>query len=98
MDCGEFPSQEQGLNALIFSLGVTNWHGPYIRGLQDVPTDAWGRQFNYHLSNGVPFVVSAGADGQFGTEDDIHRNASPRHEQLDVLAFNYKTRIRKTKA
>lgn len=33
--------------------------------------DAWDNQFQIECEGGEPFVVSAGPDGQFGTEDDI---------------------------
>lgn len=34
-------------------------------------TDAWKRPFRYELLDSVPSLVSAGADGEFGTDDDI---------------------------
>lgn len=34
-------------------------------------TDAWDNEFQIECEGGEPFVVSAGPDGQFGTEDDI---------------------------
>ena len=33
--------------------------------------DAWHRELRYELKNGTPKMTSAGADGRFGTEDDI---------------------------
>lgn len=37
----------------------------------DHRSDAWGNLFNYRLEDGVPRIVSAGADTEFGTVDDI---------------------------
>ena len=45
-DVGDFPATEQGLAALhARPAGVAGWAGPYIR--QDVPKDAWGRDYVY---------------------------------------------------
>src|SRR5437899_6699148 len=41
LDTGQFPSTEQGLQALrVKPSGVERWDGPYLP--QDVPTDPWG--------------------------------------------------------
>jgi general secretion pathway protein G len=34
-------------------------------------SDAWDNAFHIECEGGDPFVMSAGPDGQFGTEDDI---------------------------
>jgi general secretion pathway protein G len=34
-------------------------------------SDAWDNEFRIECEGGEPFVISAGPDGQFGTEDDI---------------------------
>jgi len=45
LDNGEFPSTEEGLNALLSkSSSATNWHGPY---LEKKPIDPWGREYKY---------------------------------------------------
>ncbi len=33
--------------------------------------DAWGNAFDYKVENGMPVIISAGADGQMGTDDDL---------------------------
>jgi len=77
IDTGEYPDQEQGLAVLIQSPGITNWQGPYIDG-GEIPADAWGRPYMYSLSNGIPVISSAGADGQFDTIDDVDNNSRYR--------------------
>jgi len=49
VDCKDFPSTEQGLQALItapadLSAGA-RWDGPYLTG--DVPKDPWGNEYQY---------------------------------------------------
>lgn len=77
MDNDGFPSTSEGLAALITrpsSVSEEQYaEGGYISD-KKLPRDAWGREFQYaHPSeHGMDFdLVSAGKDGQFGTEDDI---------------------------
>jgi len=45
LDNGNFPSSEEGLNALLDKpASATNWHGPYI---EKKPIDPWGREYRY---------------------------------------------------
>src|SRR4029078_8051586 len=40
VDCGRYPTTEEGLSALIAApANVQNWHGPYIKG--GIPNDPW---------------------------------------------------------
>jgi len=72
LDVGNFPTTEQGLNALITQpTGVSNWRGPYI---ETKPLDPWGREYQYvcpgtHRPDYDLF--SLGKDGQAGTADDV---------------------------
>ena len=77
LDNGFFPTTEQGLEALI--LKPTGepvpfaWHGPYLKGHNEVPRDRWGNEYLY-LSPGVHNansydVWTRGSDGQDGGED-----------------------------
>ena len=68
-DCQMYPSERQGLEALVRNPSVLGWDGPYLRG--GVPLDSWSRQLHYRLLDGKPLVESAGRDGVFGTGDDI---------------------------
>ena len=84
LDCGRFPTTEQGLKALwekpvLYPL-PQNWDGPYLdRG---PGYDPWGTDFKYlsaesspmpsEVPANLPFVlISAGPDGKEGGEDDI---------------------------
>ncbi|MCM8782369.1 MAG: type II secretion system major pseudopilin GspG [Candidatus Omnitrophica bacterium] len=72
LDNGNFPSTEEGLNALLNKPASTpNWNGPY---LEKHPLDPWGREYKYkspgdHRSDYD--LYSLGKDGQEGTADDI---------------------------
>jgi general secretion pathway protein G len=72
LDTGRFPTEEEGLKALVEKpTDVTTWsEGGYLKTKQ-VPKDAWGHDFVYHLNpeSGQPFeVMSYGSDGQEGGE------------------------------
>ncbi len=67
IDVGQYPSTEQGLNAL--NKPVTNeakWSGPYLK--KDVPNDPWGRAYLYKSpgEHGDYDLFSYGKDGQLG--------------------------------
>jgi general secretion pathway protein G len=74
IDCGRYPTTEEGIRALIDQpQGLTGWHGPYVeRGL---PKDQWGNPYVYrcpgqHNVNSYD-LYSFGPDGQEGGADDI---------------------------
>jgi len=47
IDVGNFPTTEQGLQALVTQPSdAPNWHGPYVEGSK-VPLDPWNRPFIY---------------------------------------------------
>jgi len=68
LDVGRYPSQAEGLRALVSApSGIARWNGPYLRG--DLPADPWDRPFLYRMpgASGVVYeIVSYGADGQPG--------------------------------
>ena len=73
LDNGYLPAGTNGLNDLVLKPnGVTNWH----QYMESVPTDPWGHPYSYKYSGKNSFpeykIVSAGPDGKFGTQDDIH--------------------------
>jgi general secretion pathway protein G len=72
IDTGQFPSTEQGLDALVTNPGnLTGWRHSYI---EKVPLDPWGHAYIYRCpgSNGKDFdLLSPGPDGQEGGSDDI---------------------------
>ena len=69
LDVGQYPTTEQGLNALIKApSGVSRWTGPYIQK-DAVPLDPWQKPYVYERPgpNGKPYLIqSLGADGQKG--------------------------------
>jgi general secretion pathway protein G len=71
MDTGRFPSEDEGLRALVEppADASTTWPtGGYLQ-TTEVPKDAWGHEFIYELNpeSGKPFVIkSLGADGKEG--------------------------------
>lgn len=74
-DCGSYPQGNDGLNALRTQPSdVQGWRGPYLK--QDIPLDPWGNAYGYvcpgkQNQNGYD-IMSCGADGQAGTNDDIN--------------------------
>lgn len=74
-DCGIYPTEEQGLDALFFKPTIypipKNWSGPYLE--KQISVDAWGNKYIYKIKNnfGLPFVIySLGADGLEGGEKE----------------------------
>jgi len=63
-DCGEYPTRDQGLAALVHDPGVAGWRGPYLQ--KDVPLDPWRHSYVYDSSTDPPAVISYGADGRRG--------------------------------
>jgi general secretion pathway protein G len=72
VDCGHYPSTEEGLRPLVEQPpNVQNWHGPYIE--RGVPTDPWGNAYVYrypgtHNASGYD-LFSMGPDGREGNDD-----------------------------
>ena len=70
LDTGNFPSTEQGLQALrVKPEGVNLWAGPYMH--KEIPKDPWGHDYVYRFPGehgDLPDLISYGADGQAGGE------------------------------
>ena len=72
LDCGRYPTTEQGLAALWQAPAAEprplNWRGPYLR--KPAPLDPWGSAYVYRApgseSGGAFDLVSTGADGRVG--------------------------------
>jgi general secretion pathway protein G len=63
IDVGRYPSDSEGLNALVTAPGnAPGWKGPYLRTGQ-VPADPWGNPYRYS-TNGREFRIVT--DGQGG--------------------------------
>ena len=81
-DCGTFPTEEQGLNALwedpVLYPRAENWKGPYTD--KKITADPWGSDYLYvvkdtsrgvDLPKGLPFgIISLGADKTEGGDGD----------------------------
>lgn len=73
VDCGRFPDEAEGLEALIEDPGeLEGWNGPYLKASQLL--DPWGNPFTYipegELNPGSFDLICWGADGQEGGEGD----------------------------
>lgn len=72
LDSGRYPTNEEGLEALMTApAGLPNWGGPYLK--KAVPSDPWGRPFVYMNpgQHGEIDLLSYGKDGRAGgTGDD----------------------------
>lgn len=71
IDCGNYPTVEQGLSALRkkpeSSPSSDNWAGPYL--YKNVPLDPWGNEYEYLVPapDGTAYGIrSFGADGKEG--------------------------------
>ena len=75
MDTARFPTEDEGLIALIEQPSdVPIWEpGGYLE-TTEIPKDGWGNDFIYELypESGKQFQIrSMGPDGEEGTEDDL---------------------------
>ena len=73
LDCGQYPTEVQGLGALweqpTAAPVPSKWNGPYID--RQIPLDPWGNNFIYNNpgERNLPFsIMSFGADGRSGGE------------------------------
>jgi general secretion pathway protein G len=49
VDVGRYPSQQEGLEALVMNPGgLPTWHGPYLKE-KNVPLDPWGHPYQYRF-------------------------------------------------
>ncbi|MDR4506670.1 MAG: type II secretion system major pseudopilin GspG [Candidatus Brocadiaceae bacterium] len=72
LDTTKYPTQEQGLEALISNpQGVNNWKGPYLKK-KHIPKDPWSNEYVYTYpgSNGDFDIISYGADGSEGGDGE----------------------------
>jgi general secretion pathway protein G len=68
LDVGRYPSNEEGLVALMTrpANGADGWNGPYLK--KAVPKDPWGHDYQYQLlgAGSDVQITSLGKDGQSG--------------------------------
>jgi len=71
IDVGRYPTEREGLEALFVRPdGLTGWIGPYVK--KQIPLDPWNRPYAYHVpgSHGPYEIISYGADGIEGGEEE----------------------------
>lgn len=70
LDVGRFPSDDEGLDALLVRpADATQWNGPYLE--KKVPNDPWGRPYRYRAGDSDEIeLISYGKDGQPGGGGD----------------------------
>ena len=71
LDVGDYPTSEQGLNALLQNPGVEKWQGPYLKK-NIIPLDPWSRPYTYKQpgDHGEYDLFSYGRDGKPGGEGE----------------------------
>lgn len=74
-----YPSQAQGLKALVTRPGGSPVPKSWTKLMDRVPLDPWGQEYQYKFpgtKNKAEFeIISKGKDTQQGTEDDITSQA-----------------------
>ena len=79
LDVGRYPSQQEGLQALVEKpADAPGWNGPYLKE-QRIPLDPWGHPYHYQFpdAKGALRIYSYGADnaeGGDGENADIGRS------------------------
>ena len=81
-DIGRYPTQKEGLRALIEDPLTLSWKGPYLHP-QTIYGDPWYNLFLYDVVDGKVMLMSKGPDGKKGTADDLHAPAEVSTEGLD---------------
>jgi len=83
-DMGRYPTTEESLSVLISQPAdgqQAGWRGPYLKSAE-VPLDPWERGYRYTYPSQLTGLatlydlVSAGPDGQFGTDDDVTNHSA----------------------
>ncbi|WP_348626041.1 type II secretion system major pseudopilin GspG [Rhodomicrobium sp. R_RK_3] len=72
LDIGRYPTEREGLGALIERPGnLASWNGPYLQK-NKVPDDPWGRPYHYRTpgQSGRFDIYSFGADNQQGGDGE----------------------------
>jgi type II secretion system protein G len=69
VSCYRYPSEKEGLRALVEDPGTITWDGPYLTTMRP---DPWGELYRYYLNDDEVELYSLGPDKKEGTADDIH--------------------------
>ena len=71
LDNGRYPTNSEGLEALVRRpASEPHWSGPYLKQA-NVPADPWGNPYAYHVPGkaGPYAITSAGPDGKGGSTE-----------------------------
>jgi len=71
LDVGRYPSEAEGLRALVERPGnIMGWNGPYLK--KGLPADPWNNAYQYRPvgRHGGPDIFSLGADGKAGGDGE----------------------------
>jgi general secretion pathway protein G len=70
LDVGSYPSNQEGLNALMTNPGQEKWDGPYLK--KSLPMDPWGKPYIYQIpgTHGEYDLYSFGRDGKPGGDGE----------------------------
>lgn len=70
LDVGQYPTTEQGLQALQVNPNIEGWDGPYLK--KELPADPWGNPYIYKSpgEHGAYDIMSQGADRGAGGEGE----------------------------
>jgi general secretion pathway protein G len=86
-DMGRFPGRREGdLDALVqrpAGKEAERWDGPYLEGKDEIPLDAWSREFEYNLPPNIQHknkykyfeIISTGKNGPDDEKDNIDMGA-----------------------
>ena len=80
LDAGRYPSNEEGLTALVQQpTSVSFWNGPYLK-TKTVPKDPWGHDYLYRSpgQDGPYDVGSLGPDGREGSAGALSHNTATK--------------------
>lgn len=72
LETGRYPTNEEGLEALVTKPGnAANWNGPYLKK-GGVPKDPWGNEYQYRYpgEHGGVDIWTLGADNREGGEGE----------------------------
>ncbi len=81
-DLGNFPTSDQGLNALVHADGAGNWKGPYI---QEVPRTPWGDDYHYDIKT---FSFATDMSSPMSTHTGYMISVQNSHEKFYCVPKN----------
>jgi len=88
IDCGRYPTSQEGLASLVRDPSITNWHGPYIDALKP---DIWLQPYHYALEGDTLKLFSSGPDVIIGTADDIADSGPDMQFMTEYIRLHPKT-------